>query len=73
MEFFRIKALAADPEKKGVNILLSGGAPPKVVQITLELKDVPLSEALRYTAELLGMDLVAEEHALFLRTRPAQK
>ncbi|HSI65154.1 MAG TPA: M56 family metallopeptidase [Candidatus Saccharimonadia bacterium] len=73
VEFFRIKALAADPEKKGVNILLSGGAPPKVGQITLELKDVPLSEALRYTAELLEMDLVAEEYALFLRTRPTQK
>jgi beta-lactamase regulating signal transducer with metallopeptidase domain len=73
VEFFRIKAQQADPEKKGVNILLAGGSPPKVSQITLDLKDVPLSEALRYTAELLEMDLVAEDHALYLRTRPAQK
>ncbi len=55
VDYFRIKARDLDPDKTGVNIVLVGKAPD--ARIGLDLKDVPLNEALRYTAELAGMTL----------------
>jgi hypothetical protein len=51
--FIRIKSLQLDPEKKGVNILVKPGGDPKA-RITMQLKDVPAYEALRYCAEIAG-------------------
>ncbi len=51
--FIRIKSLQFDPEKKGVNILVKPGGDPKA-RITMQLKDVPAYEALRYCAEIAG-------------------
>ena len=36
-------------------------------KITLNLRDVPLSEALKYVAGLAGLELTADEHAFMLK------
>ncbi len=66
LEFLRIKSKDLDPEKKGINIIVvkpkeSGGA-----SVSLELKDIPLIEALRYVAELSGLELRFDEHSAIL-------
>ncbi len=53
--FIRIKSRDLDPDKKGINILLKGNGGS--AKITLSLKNVPVSEALRYCAELAGQKL----------------
>jgi beta-lactamase regulating signal transducer with metallopeptidase domain len=56
VEFLRIKSRELDPEKKGLNILVKPGGDPKA-RITIQLKDVPAYEALRYCAEIAGHKL----------------
>jgi len=64
IEFIRAKSREFDPDKQGVNILLKGDG--GTAKITLSLKDVPISEALRYCAELAGHKLSADDNALIL-------
>lgn len=66
VEFLRAKSRELDPEKQGVNILLRND-PPSRAEITLSLRDVPLNEAIRYTSELAGMELVWEIYAAIIR------
>ncbi|RBP48220.1 beta-lactamase regulating signal transducer with metallopeptidase domain [Roseimicrobium gellanilyticum] len=72
VEFFRVKGRAHDSSGKGVNITLSADAADSTVRLTLSLKDVPLSEALRYTAELSNMELTADEFTLFLKKKEVE-
>lgn len=65
IDFIRIKARELDPEKKGVNILIKPGGDASV-RITLSLKDVPLSEALRYCSALANHKLTADAQTFFL-------
>jgi beta-lactamase regulating signal transducer with metallopeptidase domain len=60
-------ARAHDPEKKAVQILLSPEVADAKVHLTLSLKDLPLSSALKYTANLAGMELEFGEFAVTLR------
>lgn len=69
VEFFRVKSRANDSSGKGVNIVLSSDAQNTGVKLTLSLKNVPLSEALRYTAELSEMELTADEVTLYLKKK----
>lgn len=69
IEFLRVKSRDLDlternPEKKGVNIILRAGDAPPSAQITLDLKDVPMAEALRYITELAGMKYKVEPFAV---------
>jgi len=59
VEFLRIKSRELDPGKKGLNILVKPGGDPKAA-ITMQFKNVPASEALRYVAELAGCKLTVE-------------
>jgi general secretion pathway protein D len=57
IEFIRIKSrdldtATTDPAHKGVNIIIQASAQGKTARITLDLKDVPMSELLRYITEL---------------------
>ncbi len=68
IEFFRVKSRALDtsePEvsKRGVNIVLKDGF---VGTINLDLKQVPLVEALKYTASLAGLELQIGDNAVIL-------
>lgn len=63
-EFFRIKSRDLDPSKKGVNILIkTGGAS---VKISLDLRNIPLSEALNYAAQLSGCQLTVDSNIYVL-------
>lgn len=66
VEFFRLKARDLDPTKQGVNIVLKSDAALNKAQLTLDLKDVPLMEALRYVAALAGLELKAGDYAITL-------
>lgn len=69
VEFLRIKSkdydnFERDPAKKGVNLIIKPGSAPSTATISLDLKDVPMSEALRYITELGGMKYKVEPFAV---------
>jgi general secretion pathway protein D len=69
IEFLRIKSkdldtIERDPTKKGVNIILKPGTTASTAQISLDLHDVPMVEALRYITELAGMKYKVEPFAV---------
>lgn len=71
VEFLRMKSRdlddsERDPARKGVNIILKAGETPSTAAITLDLKDVPMEEALRYVTELAGMKYKVEPHAVLV-------
>ena len=53
-----------DPNRKGINIVLGTGGGVGDTPITLKLTNVPLSEALRYTANLAQLKYKVESHAV---------
>lgn len=65
LDFFRIKSRELDPDKKGVNIIIKPGGDASA-RITLSLKNVPLSEALRYCAALANHKLTSDAQSFFL-------
>jgi len=71
VNFFAFKSRELDPEKKGVNILLQAPPEAQAAKITLNLRDVPLLDAVRYTAEIAGLKMTAGEHALVLSAAKA--
>lgn len=63
-EYFRVKSRDLDPAKQGVNIVVKpGGGDAK---ITLDLRNIPLSHAISYAAELSGHQLTADAHSYLL-------
>jgi bla regulator protein blaR1 len=65
IDFLRINSRELDPNKKGVNIILKPGGEASA-RITLSLKNVPLSEALRYCAELTNHKFTSDAQSYFL-------
>lgn len=65
LDFIRIKSRDLDPGKKGVNIIVKPGG-DETARITLSLKNVPVSEALRYSAELANHKLTFDAQSYFL-------
>lgn len=67
--FLRAKAREFDPGKQGVNLILD--LPPESnlhdLRITLSLSNIPLTEALKYVAELGTLEVVGEAQAIVLR------
>jgi len=73
IEFLRAKTqvydtMERDPSKKGVNIIIKPGLEPSSARINLDLKDVPLSEALKYVTELAGMKYRVEPYAIVVQS-----
>jgi tetratricopeptide (TPR) repeat protein len=71
IEFLRVKSRELDTftdasGTKGVNILLRTGNAPSNASISLDLKEVPMSEALRYVTELAQMKYKVEAHAVLV-------
>lgn len=71
IEYLRVKSRDLDTftdasGTKGVNIILRNGGVPSNPSISLELKDVPMSEALRYVTELAQMRYKVEAHAVLV-------
>jgi hypothetical protein len=71
LEFLRVKnrdldVMESDPAKKGVSFILKSGEVAPSANISLDLKDVPLGEALRYVTELAGMKYKVEPYAVLV-------
>ncbi len=71
IEYLRVKSRDLDTftepgGTKGVNIILRTGDAPSGASISLDLKDVPMSEALRYVTELAQMKYKVEAHAVLI-------
>lgn len=69
IEYLRMKSkdldtYEADPTRKGVNIILRGGDAPGGSAISLDLKNVPMSEALRYITDLAQLKYKVESYAV---------
>ena len=72
LAFLREKSRELDPAKKGVNLvhLPAEGAPDPL--ITLTLKSVPLSEAIRYVAALANLEVEFGDPAVVFRPLAAE-
>ena len=71
IEFLRVKSRDLDTftdagAVKGVNIILRQGEAPSNASISLDLKDMPMSEALRYVTELAQMKYKVEAHSVLV-------
>jgi beta-lactamase regulating signal transducer with metallopeptidase domain len=68
LQFLQQKSLEHDPAKKGLNLILKapGEPAPGMIRISLSLREVPLSEALRYVAELANLKLRYDDDAVVL-------
>ncbi len=69
IEFLRVKSRDLDtssPGGGGVNMILRNGDAPSSAKISLDLKNVPLSEALRYVTELAQMKYKVESNAVLI-------
>ena len=71
IDFLRMKSKEldtseTDPSKKGVNIILKQGESPSTTLITLDVRDVPMSEALRYVTDIAGMKFKIEPFAVLV-------
>ncbi|WP_395738215.1 autotransporter-associated beta strand repeat-containing protein [Prosthecobacter sp.] len=69
LEYLRVKSRDLDHSSsgvKGVNIILRTGDAPTNAEISLDLKDIPMSEALRYVTELAQMKYKVEANAVMV-------
>jgi len=69
IEFLRMKSRDLDTSSSsggGVNMILRNADAPSNTKISLDLKDVPLSEALRYVTELAQMKYKVESNAVLI-------
>lgn len=65
VQFLQQASVANDPGRKGINIVLDL-KDLKPATLTLALRDIPLSEALRYVAELCGLRVKYEPQAVVI-------
>ena len=70
IEYLRLQSKEHDPEKQGVNIIIRNPAAPGTAEISLDLKDIPLSELLKYVTELSGMVAIYEPFAIVVTHPP---
>lgn len=63
LDYLRMKSMELDPDKQGVDLIMKPGTPDGA-SITLDLKDMPLNEVLRYATELSGTKAVYEPYAV---------
>ncbi len=73
IEYLRLKSKDLDPDevdpsKKGVNIVINQGDVPAGTLISLDLKNVPMSEALRYICNLAKMKYTVEPFAVTIES-----
>jgi hypothetical protein len=67
--FLAKRSLELDPEKKGVNIVLSKGVDPTTL-ITLKLSDVPMASVLKYVSRATDLRIRVDGNAVvFLQSK----
>ena len=67
IDFLRVKAKQLDPDKQGVNLVLQPALGGKRPMITISLANIPLTEALRYVANLADYEVVASDTAILFK------
>ncbi|MBN8420224.1 MAG: hypothetical protein J0L73_15005 [Verrucomicrobia bacterium] len=70
VEYLRVKSRMLDSTKKGINILIKPGG--VAAEVTLDLRDIPLSDALGYVADLSRCKLTTDGHAYILNPPQAK-
>lgn len=70
-QFLRRKSVELDPEKKGINFVLKFSPEDPVLKtpLTLSLKDIPLTEAIKYITNLANVRWRVEEYAIAIINR----
>lgn len=72
LEFFRVKSrmvcVGEEPGRQGINLVLSAASAPPT-SLDLYLTNIPLIEALKYTAYLADLDLHVDDNAVVFRAR----
>ena len=71
LEYLRKESIGLDPEHKGVNILIPA-ADKDDARITLNLRNVPIAEILKYVAALTGLELASDSSAIHLKAPEAK-
>jgi hypothetical protein len=71
LAFFKAEAKKLDPEKKGLNFVVSPAAAAQS-KITLALDEVPIGVALRYAVEMLHLEYRVEPFVIVI-DKPAAK
>jgi hypothetical protein len=68
IKFFQAQAKELDPEKNGLNVIVEPDATTaaKDHKVTLQLKNIPCSEALRYSLAQLGLDYKIDPYAVII-------
>ena len=61
-----LDTLTADPAARGVNILYKADNPPSNAAISLDLKEIPLGEALHYVVELASLKMSIQPNAVVI-------
>src|SRR5262249_45062623 len=64
LEFLHVKSVELSPDKQGLNFVVKGIDAVSTARLSLNLKDVPLSEALRYATSLAGLQLHFTDNAV---------
>ncbi len=70
VEYLRVKSRMLDSTKKGINILIKSGG--TAGQVTLDLREIPLSDALGYVAYLSRCKITMDGHAYILTPMKAK-
>ena len=66
VEFLRVKSRDLDPAKKGLNFVLTNPAAAKNIRITVNLTNVPLTEALREIADRADKSVCYDAYAVLI-------
>lgn len=71
VDYLQAKSRELDPDKQGINILVKEDA-GKTAKLTLDLRDVPLHEALRYVTELSNTHVTYSADAVVIDAGPGE-
>jgi len=67
LDFMKRKATELSGGKQSVNFVVQLPPESQNVQVTLNLQNIPFTEALRYVAELAGAKVEYQKHAIVIR------
>jgi len=63
-ELLRVRSRDLDPQGAGINFILNVPPESRNKPISLNLRDVPMEEVLRYVSEMSGVSYKVDEHAV---------
>lgn len=71
LEYLRVRARDLDPTEKGIDFVFNAPSDQTLPTVTLNLRNVPLEEVLRYMTDITGLTYKVEEFAVRI-VSPAQ-